>query len=80
MTDTTNHAEALTRARVDIAALEVQVASMSTQLAELTRTVNALRDQLTEAKGGWRALMLLGGASATLGGVVTTVLQHFKGS
>ena len=80
MTDTTIHVEALTRARVDIAQLEVTVASLSTQVAELTRTVNALRDQLTEARGGWRALMLLGGASATMGGVVTAALQHIKGS
>lgn len=80
MTDTSIHVEALTRARVDIAQLEVTVASLSTQVAELTRTVNALRDQLTEARGGWRALMLLGGASATLGGAVTFVLQHIKGN
>lgn len=80
MTDTSIHVEALTRARVDIAQLEVTVASLSTQVAELTRTVNALRDQLTEARGGWRALMLLGGASATLGGAVTFALQHIKGN
>ena len=33
-------------------------------------------DKLSEAKGGWRALMLLGGAGATLGGVLTWLATH----
>lgn len=85
MNDVLLQSEALTQARVDIAALEVQVSNLSQQLstvgaalAELTRTVNSMRDQLTEAKGGWRTLMLLGGASATFGGFLVGFLDHFK--
>lgn len=75
--------EALTQARIDIAALEVKVAGMEREIARLSTTVgdlvhsvNAMRDQLTEAKGGWKTLMLLGGASASFGGVLSWVADH----
>jgi len=33
-------------------------------------------DKLSEAKGGWKLLMALGGAAATLGGVITWFATH----
>jgi hypothetical protein len=33
-------------------------------------------DKLSEAKGGWRLLMGLGGAAATLGGIITWFATH----
>jgi hypothetical protein len=48
-------------------------------LRDLSDNVNAMRLQMAEARGGWKVLMLLGGASASLGGVVTWALTHFTG-
>lgn len=47
-------------------------------LAQLASDMTAVRLQLAEAKGGWRLLMLLGGAGATFGSVLTWGLTHFK--
>lgn len=44
-------------------------------LERLDRKLEAIESKLAEARGGWRALMLIGGASAALGGTVMGVLQ-----
>lgn len=48
-------------------------------LAGMSVALHAMQLQLAEAKGGWRALVFLGGASASLGGFLTWVLTHFTG-
>lgn len=86
MPDSYHQSEALTQARIDIATLEAQVEGMGDQIdrmedaiVTLTTTVNGMRDQLTEAKGGWRVLMMLGGASATFGGLIGWAIEHMTG-
>lgn len=44
-------------------------AAQSKQLAEIL-------DKLSEARGGWRTLMWLGGAAGALGGLITWASQH----
>lgn len=75
------------QAHVDIAVLQTKVEAQGREIGELkdaihalTATVNGLRDTLTEARGGWRTLMLLGGAGATFGGLFTWALEHFMRS
>lgn len=48
-------------------------------LRELSDNVTAMRLQMAEAAGGWKALMLIGGASASLGSVATWFLTHVTG-
>jgi hypothetical protein len=83
MPDSFQQSEALVQARIDIVALEKTVEGMGREIGEikdavteLTRTVNGMRDQLTEARGGWRTLMALGGASATFGGALAWLVEH----
>jgi hypothetical protein len=83
MNDSLHQSEALVQARIDIAALEKTVEAMARQnermegaITALTSTVNGMRDQLTEAKGGWRVLMAIGGAAATAGGVIAWAVEH----
>lgn len=45
-------------------------------LRGLSENVTAMRLQMAEAKGGWRALMLIGGASASLGSGLTWAWSH----
>lgn len=78
--------EAMIQARIKIAALETKVEGMGREIGELKGNirdlidvVGALREQMTEARGGWKTLMLLGGASATLSGAVVWVFQHLIG-
>lgn len=81
-----HQSEQLTQARLDIAVQAQQITSLREALddlrdavSQLTTTVNSMRDQLTEARGGWKTLMLLGGAASALGGAVVWVVQHLAG-
>lgn len=83
MNETTN-SEALVRARIDITRLEVQVSHLSTSMATLEESnqqLTAKLDQvlltLSEARGGWKTLMAVGGAASAAGGFITWVAQHF---
>lgn len=58
--------------------LEQEVKQLSAQMEMMQATLQAINATLTEAKGGWRALMLLGGAGAAAGSLVTWALQYVR--
>lgn len=75
--------EALMQARIHIAALQEQVSAQGREIHELKGMVKAMADKLdsvastlTEARGGWRLMMLLGGGAATLGGIISWFASH----
>lgn len=83
MTDPTQRE--LTEARINIARLQEQVNHLTQSMEELqesNKELTAKLDQvllaLSEARGGWRTLMLVGGAAATVGGFVTWAISHFS--
>jgi hypothetical protein len=47
-------------------------------LQQLAADMTAIRLQLAEAQGGVKIMLLLGGASASFGGLITWALTHFK--
>lgn len=51
----------------------------SDQLATISENVTAMRLQMAEARGGWKVLAAIGGASATAGGMFSWVLTHLTG-
>jgi hypothetical protein len=63
------------------AQVETLIASDSAKtelLAQLAADMTAVRLQLAEAQGGVKIMLLLGGASASFGGLITWGLTHFK--
>jgi hypothetical protein len=53
---------------------------MKTELLQtMTVAIQSMQLQMAEAKGGWKVLMLLGGAAATLGSGATWALTHIFG-
>lgn len=66
----------LIEARIAIAKLETQVEHLTASVADLSSKLDAVLCQLSEAKGGWRTLMLVGGAASTLGAGLTWMLNH----
>lgn len=80
----TDQAEALATARINIARLEVQVGNLTQGMEglqesnkELTAKVDQVLLALSEARGGWRTLMLVGGAASSAGAAVAWIVQHF---
>ncbi len=72
---------------VDIAVLQQQMRTVNEQMAKMEKSLEALIDKLeevsitlTEARGGWRTLMWLGGAAAGVGSAFTWVMTHVKWS
>lgn len=75
--------EQLSQAHIAIAVLETKVEAQAKEIERLTAMVervatklDAVASTLTEARGGWRAMMLLGGAGATFGGLLTWAFEH----
>jgi hypothetical protein len=78
-----SQAEALATARIDIARLEVEVGHLTRSMADLQESnqqLTAKLDQvlltLSEARGGWKTLMVVGGAASTIGAAIAWFIQH----
>ena len=67
---------ALTEAQIEIAVLKNQMQNVVNKLDTVERTLEEVKTLLTEARGGWKMVMLLGGAAATFGGLITYFLTH----
>lgn len=71
---------------IQLAALAVEVAHLKVAVADLRSTnasqsakLDRVLEQLAQARGGWRTLMLIGGAAGTLGSAATWFFSHLKG-
>lgn len=70
---------------LQIARLEAQFSFMRATLEKLDERMElmdarmeAMERQLAEARGGWRTLVWLGGAAASLGAGMSWVLSHVR--
>ena len=66
-----------TKVEISVARMEVQVERLEKDMAELKDDVKAIRATLDKASGGWKVLMLVGGASAVIASFVTKVLASW---
>lgn len=80
---TTDLNEALATARIEIARLEVQfthlslnVESLQASNAQLTLKLDQVLATLAEARGGWRTLMVVGGAASAATAALSWLVQH----
>lgn len=70
---------------IALAALQVEVSYLKVAVSDV-RATNTVQNekldrvlaQLAEARGGWRALMLIGGAAGSIGSGLTWALSHIK--
>lgn len=63
---------------VEYGELRGAVASLTRRVDAIDSKLDMVLDKLSEARGGWKLLMLMGGGAATLGGALTWALQHLK--
>jgi prefoldin subunit 5 len=75
----------INKAQQDIVRLEVEVEHMTRAINNLTsmlneqaKTLAAIQKTLSEARGGWRTLMLVGGAASTIGALIAWISSHVR--
>lgn len=58
--------------------LKSTVAALERDMQEMKSDIRVIRDAITEARGGWKLLLAIGGAAASLSAAVTWALQHIQ--
>lgn len=61
-----------------IGRLDERMKAMERDMEGVNKKLDLVLTALSEARGGWRTLMWLGGAVAALGGVLGWALQHLR--
>lgn len=59
-----------------VAALQIQVGDFKARQAVMDQKLDMVLERMSAARGGWRTLMLLGGAASSAGAGLTWLLQH----
>ena len=62
-----------------ISRIESDLEALSLSLRELNETLTEISVTLSEAKGGWKMLMVVGGAGAALGSGIGYLIHLFGG-
>lgn len=66
------------RLESEVEGLKELVRAQTAAIAAINTQLSVMNSTLAEARGGWRTLMWLGGASAAAGGFISWVLQHMS--
>lgn len=57
--------------------LESEVKHLSTQVLLMQADLRCIRDLLEQSRGGWKMMMLIGGAGATAASGIAWVISHW---
>ena len=68
------------RIEAEVVGLKAQNVRLESQIALLNSKVDLLVSAVTEAKGGWKMLLAVGAASATMATLVTKSIMWIKGA
>lgn len=58
--------------------MEVQVSQLEREMKEIKGDIKFIRQKLDQATGGWKVMMMVGGASAALMGLLLKMLGMVK--
>ena len=64
--------------RVEVAYLKAGMAELRATCTTQNEKLDQVLAQLAEARGGWRTLMLIGGAAGSLGSALTWLISHLR--
>jgi methyl-accepting chemotaxis protein len=64
--------------RAEVAAQRRDLDRLADTLEHLARSMDSVRDVMTEAKGGWRAIAMVSGIAGTVGGAITWAVEHIR--
>jgi prefoldin subunit 5 len=75
MTDSIETARELATHAADIRHLQDDMDKLVESVAAMQKSLAEINTTLSEAKGGWKILMMIGGAGGALGAVVTQIVH-----
>jgi len=75
MADSISTARELATHAADIEHLQKDMDKLMSDMAHVKQTLAAIQSTLSEATGGWKMLMLLGGAGGLFGSLITQVVH-----
>ena len=75
MTNEVATARELATHAADIDHLQKDMNKLMSDMEDVKRTLVDIQSTLSEAKGGWKMLMLLGGAGGLFGSLITQVVH-----
>ena len=61
----------------DIKHLQDDMDSMKEDVAAIRKSIEEINKTLSEAKGGWKTLVVVGGIASSLGATVAWIANHF---
>lgn len=64
--------------RRDYGRLEAQVSQLTNDVHALKQTVEAMKEMMTEARGGWKTILMLAGVAASVGAFITWIASHVR--
>jgi prefoldin subunit 5 len=63
----------------EIKHLQSDMDKLVADMEQVKNSLNAIQRTLSEAKGGWRMLLVVGGFSAAIGGMISQIVHWFRG-
>lgn len=64
----------------EIKHLQADMDKLVQDMEDIKKTLNSINHTLAEARGGWKFLMMFGGAAGTVGGFITWFIDKWVGS
>jgi len=75
MSDAIETARELATHAADIKHLQDDMDKLVSDIDDIKKTLQAINSTLSEAKGGWKMLMMFGGAGGAAGAIVTQIVH-----
>ncbi len=63
----------------EIKHLQADMDKLVQDMEDIKKTLASINNTLAEARGGWKFLMMFGGAAGTIGSAITWIVQHWMG-
>jgi prefoldin subunit 5 len=80
MTDSIETARELATHAADIRHLQDDMDKLVESMAAMQKSLAEINTTLSEAKGGWKVLLMIGGAGGSLGAVLTQLIHSIPWS